>query len=369
MFKKFFTSNIPFNDSISYRRLLMMNSMLFFAVAVFVMFAGINLFLRENYTIAILDIIAALFSTITLIHLRRHYRVKVTALISVLFLMLFMFSFIIENKNSHFGIIWSYFIPMLAIHFNGKKVGLGLSIGYLTVIFTFAYMGIGEWNNGAWEYIDFFRFSISSFVFTIMIYLIESAHDSTEDELEKIRLHEAEILTQLQKQAITDPLTGIYNRRYFNEKVPELLAIAEKEGCYLSFFILDIDYFKNYNDTYGHQKGDEIIKHIADAVVAFQEMEYDFVFRIGGEEFAGVLISTNITESEKRVALLNAKIEACNIEHTTSLLPQKRVTASIGVCSAKVTEDKDMNYFYKRADSALYKAKEKGRNRTVFYAE
>jgi len=363
--KNFFTANIPYKDGVTYRRIIMINSMLLLSAFFFFAFAYINYFVILDSTVALLDTLAGLFSIATLIHLRRFKKIQTTAFLTIVILIFFMISFIIKNQNSHFGIIWSYYIPLFAILFNGKKVGLQLTLFYFIIIFTLAYLGIGTWNEGEWSFIDFIRFVASSAMFAYIIYTTESAHENADHELKLIRKHEAEILDKLQKQAITDGLTGMYNRRHFNEVVPKLLAIAQREESYISLFILDIDYFKNYNDYYGHQKGDTTLQKIAKELIRFIQRDDDFVFRIGGEEFAGLIHTRNKDESEEWISTLNAKIAALNIQHKKTLLPNKIVTVSIGVCTTKVVQGRDIDYFYKKADEALYKAKERGRNTTV----
>ena len=278
-----------------------------------------------------------------------------------------MFLFILENKNSNFGIIWSIFIPFLAIYFNGKVIGLNFTLFFFSVMYTLAYTNIGIWNNGAWEFIDFIRYFVATSLITFLVYMSEEAHEEADIELAKVRTNEKKILADLQRLSITDGLTNIYNRRYFDEIAPKLLSLSERHTNALTLFILDIDYFKHYNDYYGHQQGDEVLKSVAKELLLFAKRNHDFVFRIGGEEFAGIVQSSKKEDNEKWIAQLTKRIEALNIEHAATLLPKKVLTVSVGVCTLQETSTAtDIETLYKKADDALYKAKESGRNRTVF---
>lgn len=365
LIKNFFTANIDYVDSVSYRRVIMINSVLLLSAIVFYLFTYANIFIIQEYEIALLDFIAANASLLTLYMLRRTKNIKAAAFISIVIVIVFMIAFILKNENTHFGIIWSIFIPVMAISFNGKKIGLAFSLFFYTVMFYLAYDGIGTWNKGGWGTLDFLRFTVASSLLTYVIYTAEAAHEDADNEVLEIRHREQEMLENIKIQAITDVLTGLYNRRYFNEIVPKLLGIAQREEARICLFILDVDYFKNYNDHYGHQKGDEVLRLIAQEVMSFIQRDDDFVFRIGGEEFAGIVHTQNTEEAQAWISQINTKILNLNIEHLHSHLKEKKVTVSIGLCCKLVTEKTDLNYFYQSADKALYQAKELGRHTLV----
>lgn len=363
--KNFFTSNITYTDNASYRRVIMINSILSLAVMVFFLFTYMNILMGKEF-IALLDFLTAIASIITLFSLRKNHSVQRAAVITTLILMLFMFIFIYTNKNSHFGIIWSIFIPFFSILFNGKKLGLIFSIFYYIVMFSLAYIGIGVWNEGAWDILDFTRFAISGLILTYILYVSESAFEDSNTELKLVREHEQEMLGELQQQAITDGLTGMYNRRHFNDVVPSLINTAHRKNEYISFFILDVDYFKFYNDYYGHQKGDIALKEIATTLMNFTTRDNDIVFRLGGEEFAGLIQSNRPQKMKEWLQALTNTIESLHIEHKATLVQSDYLTISVGVYTLNVEENMTMNAMYKEADKALYRAKEEGRNRVVF---
>jgi len=161
--------------------------------------------------------------------------------------------------------------------------------------------------------------------------------------------------------SITDELTQLYNRRYFNTKIEEEINRAKRGNYYLSFLMLDIDYFKNYNDTYGHQEGDIVLQKIAKVLLKNTNRASDYAFRLGGEEFGIIFSTENEKESLLYANIIKSDIELLYLEHIDSKI-SKYVTASIGLVVKRGSEIKNTNELYKLADKALYKAKENGRN-------
>ncbi|MDF1876206.1 GGDEF domain-containing protein [Sulfurimonas sp. SAG-AH-194-L11] len=366
MLKSYFTAGITFSNPISYRRVIVINSMLSLSVLAFFIFTYLNVVITQEYFIALLDFIAALLSLFTLWLLRYDKNVQQAAFISSIFLMAFMIIFITKNQNSHFGLIWSVFIPFFAIMLNGKKLGLAISIFYYTIMFSLAYKGLGIWNDGEWAVIDLLRFYTVSTALTFFIYLTESAHIKADEELSLVRENEHKTLQELTLLSITDALTGVHNRRHFNKVLSQLFLDLSDKKQLLSLLIIDIDYFKEYNDTYGHYAGDIVLKEVAQKLLFLLENKSDSVFRIGGEEFAIIIHNKSQSETKKIIDSINLSIEDLKIEHLQSKLTCKKLTVSAGVCTNYSSKDKQLKYFYKQADDALYEAKDTGRNRTIF---
>ena len=160
--------------------------------------------------------------------------------------------------------------------------------------------------------------------------------------------------------SITDELTQLYNRRYFNLKINEEINRAKREENYFSFLIMDIDYFKQYNDTYGHQAGDLALKKVSLMLKKKTSRASDFAFRLGGEEF-GII---TILDKEKSIEFANSiknEIENLQIEHKASKV-SKYLTISIGIVSKKGDAITNSDILFKEADDCLYEAKKLGRN-------
>jgi diguanylate cyclase (GGDEF)-like protein len=162
-----------------------------------------------------------------------------------------------------------------------------------------------------------------------------------------------------------DPLTNIHNRRYLDENLPQIISSLSRSGGALSLMMIDIDHFKDYNDTYGHTKGDDCLKVIAATLKSSLSRADDFVVRYGGEEFTVVLPNTNESGSRLMAKKLLKNIREQAIPHKTSGAAD-HVTISIGVTSGTVKHTHSADYWLGLADEMLYKSKQKGRNRYSF---
>lgn len=183
----------------------------------------------------------------------------------------------------------------------------------------------------------------------------------TELKLRKLTREQEESNRKLSTLAITDGLTGTANRRHFDEYMKSEWQKALLTGQHLALAILDVDFFKFYNDQYGHLAGDDCLRQIAQFFKDRMRREGDLVARYGGEEFAFISLGIDIDNAYMKAQILCEALENLSIQHETS--PFKRVTASIGV-SSHIPKDGEMpEVLIKKADIALYRAKEMGRNR------
>jgi c-di-GMP phosphodiesterase len=171
---------------------------------------------------------------------------------------------------------------------------------------------------------------------------------------------------RLESLSITDSLTEIHNRRYFDYSLKREFKSATWRKEKFGLLIIDVDYFKDYNDFYGHVRGDKVLKMVAAEIKKYVNNSVEDVFRIGGEEFA-VLISDATDREVDRIALdIVTNVELLEIEHEKSDV-SKFITISIGAVNINGSRDSMSNEdLYNLADNNLYKAKEGGRNRVVF---
>lgn len=168
----------------------------------------------------------------------------------------------------------------------------------------------------------------------------------------------------IEKISITDGLTKLYNRRYFDQMFKQQLSLASRVSRKLVFCLLDIDHFKQYNDTYGHQMGDEALKKVASALKLSLKRETDMVFRLGGEEFGALFFVQKDLDAISTARKVREKIENLKLEHKkNSASPY--VTVSMGLYLYKGGRDIKPEHIYKLCDDLLYKAKKKGRNQIV----
>ncbi|MGB5917612.1 diguanylate cyclase, partial [Arcobacter sp.] len=166
--------------------------------------------------------------------------------------------------------------------------------------------------------------------------------------------------------SITDELTKLYNRRHFNEIFEREINRAKRNNHFFALIILDVDFFKQYNDFYGHQKGDYVLESIGKRLKEVCKRSTDIPFRIGGEEFAIVFIPKDKEDALNFAKLINEKIEDLKIEHKYNKASDY-ITASLGLYVAYADKIETSEHIYNFTDSALYKAKESGRNRFVLY--
>ena len=166
----------------------------------------------------------------------------------------------------------------------------------------------------------------------------------------------------LSNLAVHDGLTGIYNRRYFDETLAREWKRTMREKAPLSLIMLDIDYFKKYNDTYGHQAGDECLRQVATTISGALRRPADMAARYGGEEFVVVLPNLKLEDSAKFGETIRAKIEALKMEHKQSDA-NPFITVSLGIASVVPSSISSYEELVGAADKALYSAKNKGRNR------
>ncbi|ALO25181.1 MULTISPECIES: diguanylate cyclase domain-containing protein [Leptospira] len=189
-----------------------------------------------------------------------------------------------------------------------------------------------------------------------------------EKELEKLTDQLQEVNSYLVAISRTDSLTGLYNRRYFDEILTTEWKRCWRTGAGIALIMLDIDHFKLYNDTYGHQGGDQCLKQVARAIRDCARRAGDVAARYGGEEFAVILPETN--ESNAVVVSRNIleNVEKMAIPHSASKT-NSIVTVSIGMATLSPSPENSITELIERADKALYLAKEEGRNCLRFYPQ
>ncbi len=167
----------------------------------------------------------------------------------------------------------------------------------------------------------------------------------------------------LEKLSINDELTRIYNYRYFTKKLKDDVKLAKRYKMELCCAILDIDFFKKVNDTYGHLAGDLVLKSVAQIITA-NIRDTDILARYGGEEFAIIMPQTFLINSMDVLKRIKDAVQSNIFTYDSSLI---RITVSIGVASLTTHQPESKEELVRFADKALYKAKDSGRNRVLAY--
>jgi diguanylate cyclase (GGDEF)-like protein len=172
---------------------------------------------------------------------------------------------------------------------------------------------------------------------------------------------ESKFLSELAER---DGLTGLYNRRAYNDYMERIWRQSRRDQTHITIMLIDIDHFKAYNDLYGHQAGDDALKRVAQVIALGAQRPLDFAARFGGEEFALVLFEPASEFGRDLPDQIRQQVEALAIPHAEST-PTGRLTVSIGVAIVTPGVERSLAGAIQLADEALYQAKEEGRNRVV----
>lgn len=251
--------------------------------------------------------------------------------------------------------IYAFFIILIGYYF-GKKIRHNLN----------AFAGFFEKAGDSYEYMDEKKLNLVEFK-ELSGYANRMVKDRIQKE-ETIKRVNEQLLSanqRLRNMAEMDGLTGLANRRRFDEAIQKEWKRAIRKAAWISLAMVDIDNFKMFNDTYGHQKGDECLKAVAQALQKSLNRPYDLAARYGGEEFVVLLPDTEMTGAQDVADKIQKEVESLNMEHKASSFG--RVTFSMGIASIipdnKITPGELVEW----ADKALYRAKSEGRNRIVLY--
>ncbi len=165
----------------------------------------------------------------------------------------------------------------------------------------------------------------------------------------------------LRNWAYIDGLTGVHNRRYFDERLNTEWSRAVRNNMPLSVLMLDVDFFKRYNDHYGHQSGDDCLRQVATALAGGLKRPADLLARYGGEEFVCLLSETDLSGAKQLAMDLGARVAALQVAHAESSVAAF-VTVSVGVCCKPAGMQGSAAELLRQADAQLYLAKQRGRN-------
>ncbi|MCC7682728.1 GGDEF domain-containing protein [Janthinobacterium sp. FW305-128] len=169
----------------------------------------------------------------------------------------------------------------------------------------------------------------------------------------------------LRSQTFADGLTGIANRRHFDVAIEKEMRRAMRTGSPLSLLMIDIDHFKDYNDHYGHQQGDDCLIRVAAELAAMLQRPTDLLARYGGEEFAAILPDTDAAQALRMAEVIRQHAAGLRIPHAKTGNEVKHITVSIGIATQHPQQQPTISALIGAADRALYLAKGAGRNRVM----
>ena len=346
-------------------KLLILNAMFFITIIINLLFIFLNLFIMHGYTLFYVNLFMATFMSLALYLLREKQMHVVASYMGNATLFVAFLALALLKHGENYTLVWTYFFTPFAIITLGAKKGLMLAFTFIMSLLAITYTGVGVWDNGDWNGETFLRFSLAHFVMLYVIYTIQNSNENANSQIEKLRQKERLQMKLLEKLSITDTLTSLYNRRFFEEIFPRQLLKAKSNKEYLTFFVLDLDYFKQYNDTYGHQKGDWALKQIAETLQEVFDKSDDYIFRIGGEEFAGIILDESIANIHALINTITETLKVNAIEHSGNP-DAPLLTCSIGVHIQAPEDELTHQEIYRLADESLYKAKRNGRDQIIF---
>ncbi|MDY0121564.1 MAG: GGDEF domain-containing protein [Sulfurimonas sp.] len=327
-------------DYLAMRRVIILNSFFIIGMIAFASFATINLLLTQDYLVSLLDLALFIIFLLLYIDLNKKKNLQRASIIGTFIIAVFMLLFVYLNHNAGFGLIWTIFVPVFGVALFGSKQGMFISFVYYLLLFSLLFYGLHHWKEPTWDLLSFLRFVFASLVLLWVLYVTESSFEKVSAILEKM--------------TYTDALTELYNRRKIDEIMEEKCYEYERYGTPLSIAILDIDDFKEINDTHGHDIGDKVLSELSSLLKA-NSRKSDIIARWGGEEFMFIMQNTqkkNAIESMEKLREVIAKHSFETIGH---------ITCSIGVC--ELTPDiSSANKLFSCADQALYRSKNNGKN-------
>lgn len=345
------------------RRLFLIYVSLYLALCLVLAMGGVA-FYQGKSLLGLVDMLIAML--IAMIIINQHFRCKLSFTVNMVTFLagLFFFWLLIYGGVERTAFVWYYTFPLFAGFMLGLKRGTIYSIilGFGAIVYFIS----DSWFPFLAQYPVSFklRFIPSYFVLIFFSYLAENLRAKASDELRKanenleqrVRERTAELVSKNKELALasaTDSLTGIKNRMKLDETLEYELNMANRYNNDLSMILIDLDFFKEVNDVYGHLAGDDVLRRFA-KVISEHVRDTDTVGRWGGEEFLIICPSTN----REKAMMIAEKLREVIASEKFPIIGS--ITASFGV-TTHINGD-NLNTIVKRADNALYLAKNKRNN-------
>jgi len=334
-------------------------------VTVTAIFMAVFDFFFNSTTLALLELLFAVTSA-TLLYCEVNCKLSfvVSSRIFILVMALPIYWNLLYNPSYIESTILFIFLPIITIILRPLK-----EVVFFATVFggSFLYISFSDLGEAVFTYMELFKLvSMQGLISFFVVMYVQANKDYQKViseqaiDLQDSNTSLAELYRVKAIEASTDTLTGLSNRLSLMKKLDELLAQYRRSREVFSLILFDIDHFKDVNDTYGHAKGDEVLKDIAK--IALQSVrEIDMVARYGGEEFVVVLPKAN-----SNIAITVAERMRTSMQENI-IIEGKSITASFGV--VQIREKTDIDKLINLADQALYRAKESGRNRVELVAD
>ncbi len=359
MFKKILLSDIDIDGSHKdYRRLIMINLGYLINIFVLALFAFSNIFVQDKLLPGVIEVLFIIPTLYGFFKLRSTKDIEKNSIfIATLFFILAVgINFYFQFKECVSA--WALLFPFVIMSLLGFQKALKVVIVFNLIIYIGSYYFVSE---GGMSYLAYTRFVTVSIIISSLVYFYEKSISISFEKQEQLNTSLIASIEEARELAITDALTGLYNKRHFDTILSEEFNRAKRADEPFILAIVDIDNFKPYNDTYGHDSGNNALEIVGKILNRQTSRSGDYAFRIGGEEFAVILQSRSSENVDNHFNDLRSKIEDKKIEHMNNK-PYNLLTVSIGAVSVVNYEGLTVMDAYREADKNLYAMKHNGRN-------
>lgn len=375
-FNKLFESNLLWNmissglsitqDSEKIRKIVFLNITLILGT-LFLGIFGVISFIGGLLIHATVDFVLTAIMFFFFFYLRKTKNVKVISMVGTLSLGIYFLFLYTSGGAENTGYLWGYTYPLIATYLYGTQKGSLISMAYL-LFFVLGYVFKDIFPfQGEYPLTLVLRFIPTYILIFALAFIHEQVRLMTLARLEDTTKRLENVVDELQiaqaklkELSIRDGLTDLYNRRHFDEIIDLSLHHAKRYGGELSLLMIDIDYFKIFNDHYGHLEGDKVLKTFSKMLKSSIDQETDTVCRYGGEEFSIILNNASLEKAAEIAENIISNTKNLTIPHAKS--PFKQLTSSIGIATIPPDKEVTSHKLIEYADKALYKAKETGRN-------
>lgn len=299
---------------------------------------------EDDKAMFIFETLLATGGLLNLLLLKLFGNVKLAENFILVGMLLLVIAIFINGGYENTGIYWIYTFPLLSFFIKGNREGFVWNLGLIAVVCLLVYLDYRNVVPIAYSYVEIRQSLLAYVIVMILAYIFEDA---------LLRSY-----NKVSKMAVTDQLTGLYNRHYIFRKLSEEVKRARRYRENLCVILIDIDNFKSINDRFGHDVGDAVLKKVAE-ILRCNVREIDTVGRLGGEEFIIICPRTNIVGGR----ILGEKIRAVVENLREGNIPRITVSVGVGAFSSFDTPHE----LIKKADVALYRAKKSGKNKVVVY--
>lgn len=340
---------------------------LLFRASLFLMIAytvliSMRLVLAPMHSQGLLPIIGAyavFLSSMTLSWFRIRVRLVAHVMIATIAVLVIFRSYVAGGTDSPV-LIMNIMLSVAAVFLLGRTAGLAYSLVMMLAICVFVGMRLNNYEFPGSELepklLEVMQGVVIIFVMSVCTWIAW------------LYARDTEILTQtLLDQARRDHLTGVPNRRAFDFALEKEIRLAKRHGTDLTLFIVDLDFFKSFNDLYGHHDGDQCLVNVAGIIQSCLRRPGDMVARYGGEEFVVILPDTPLEQARQLAETMRHAVLGLNIAHKES--PYGVVTITLGASKLDLQKNMRADELFRQSDEALYKGKEAGRNRVVVYEQ